>query len=149
MRDYGNPRMGIVNNPVLYRFERLGGHDRKFFLIENTEFPQVLHVRCCVKSVSLYTSSKMFSLFSLSLLVTVALCQTKYPAPQSCSGACGVHDPSVIKRSDGTYFRFGTGGGIKAATAKSLNGPWTAISDVLPGGSSINNPGKTDIWVSR
>lgn len=86
--------------------------------------------------------------FSISLLLaSVVQAQTLFPAPGACSGSCGIHDPAVVKRSDGTYFRFGTGGGIKAATAKSISGPWTAIADVLPGGSKINNPGNKDIWV--
>lgn len=47
----------------------------------------------------------------------------QWPDPEPCSGTCGVHDPSIVKRTDGTYFLFGSGDTLK--TSKSLNGPWT------------------------
>lgn len=60
------------------------------------------------------------------------------------------HDPAVIQRaSDGKYFKFNTGAGLHYASANSLNGPWTIVGDVLPQGSSINNAGSKDPWVSR
>lgn len=99
------------------------------------------------KCLSFFVKMYIFCASFLPLLASVVQAQMLYPAPGACSGACGVHDPSVFKRSDGTYFRFGTGGGIAAATAKSISGPWTALSNVLPGGSKINNAGSKDIWV--
>ena len=33
-----------------------------------------------------------------------------YANPLSCSGTCtNAHDPSLVRRDDGTYFRFSTG----------------------------------------
>nr|POE56246.1 arabinan endo-1,5-alpha-l-arabinosidase a [Quercus suber] len=66
----------------------------------------------------------------------------------ACSGICtDTHDPSLIRRtSDGTYFRFATGGGIPIYTSPSLTGPWTRAGTVLPNGSSINNAGAKDAW---
>ncbi|KAG2885665.1 hypothetical protein PC117_g25540, partial [Phytophthora cactorum] len=33
-----------------------------------------------------------------------------YVNPEKCSGVCvNTHDPSIIRRADGTYFRFSTG----------------------------------------
>lgn len=68
--------------------------------------------------------------------------------PLSCSGICtDTHDPSLIRRSsDGTYFRFATGGGLDIHTADSLLGPWTLAGQVLPSGSSIDNSGSADAW---
>lgn len=71
-----------------------------------------------------------------------------YANPGSCSGACNVHDPSLIQRtSDGKYFRFSTGNKISYASASSIKGPWTTIGSMLPSGSSINLAGNTDLWV--
>lgn len=71
-----------------------------------------------------------------------------YANPGSCSGACNIHDPSLIQRaSDGKYFRFSTGNKISYASASSIAGPWANIGSMLPGGSSINLDGKDDLWV--
>ncbi|KAH6845847.1 glycosyl hydrolase [Chaetomium sp. MPI-CAGE-AT-0009] len=70
-----------------------------------------------------------------------------YALPEACSGVCNnSHDPSIIRRADGTYFRFSTGGRIAIHTAPSLAGPWTYKGAALPGGSSINLPGNQDLW---
>lgn len=72
-----------------------------------------------------------------------------YADPLACSGTCtNAHDPSIIRRSsDGTYFRFSTGGKIAVHTASTLLGPWTYKGAALPSGSSINLAGNTDLWV--
>lgn len=80
------------------------------------------------------------------LLMSLA---SAYPDPGACSGNCYAHDPSVVKRADGTYFRFNTGGGIQIYKASSLEGSWTYEGDALPSGSSINLSGNTDLWVSN
>ncbi|KAK3995335.1 glycosyl hydrolase [Cladorrhinum sp. PSN332] len=70
-----------------------------------------------------------------------------YALPEPCSGICtNTHDPSIIRRPDGTYFRFSTGGKIAIHTAPSLNGPWTYKGAAIPRGSSINLPGNQDLW---
>ncbi|GAB1216567.1 hypothetical protein ATERTT37_005783 [Aspergillus terreus] len=70
-----------------------------------------------------------------------------YAAPGACSGACNIHDPSLIRReSDGKYFRFSTGNKISYASASSIEGPWTTIGSMLPDGSSIDLPGNDDLW---
>lgn len=68
--------------------------------------------------------------------------------PLACSGTCtDTHDPTLIQRdSDGTYFRFATGGGIPIYSATSLTGSWTYLGEVLPSGSSIDNSGSDDAW---
>ncbi|CEJ57518.1 Putative Arabinan endo-1,5-alpha-L-arabinosidase [Penicillium brasilianum] len=70
-----------------------------------------------------------------------------YANPGSCSGACNVHDPSLIQRtSDSLYFRFSTGNEISYASASSIKGPWTTIGSMLPSGSSIDLDGNDDLW---
>lgn len=82
------------------------------------------------------------------LLAAVPLVSAEYADPGACSGNCYAHDPSLIRRSDGTYFRFNTGGGAQIYKADSLDGPWTYEGDALPEGSSIDLEGNTDLWVS-
>jgi arabinan endo-1,5-alpha-L-arabinosidase len=48
----------------------------------------------------------------------------QYPNPEPCSGNCHVHDPSLIRRSDGTYFLFGSAANLSVKTSPSINGPW-------------------------
>lgn len=90
----------------------------------------------------------------LTIALFLSLCALAATAfgfadPLPCSGCCGdTHDPSMIRRaSDGTYFRFATGGLIPIYTAPSLTGPWVAAGQVLSGPAHVNNSGNTDIWV--
>nr|AIG55693.1 secreted protein [Thraustotheca clavata] len=70
-----------------------------------------------------------------------------YPNPKACSGVCtNSHDPSIIRRADGTYFRFSTGNKISIHTAPDLAGPWTFKGAMLPQGSKINLKGNNDLW---
>lgn len=70
-----------------------------------------------------------------------------YADPLSCSGTCtNAHDPSLVRRDDGTYFRFSTGGKVAVHTAPSIQGPWTYKGAALPSGSKINKAGNTDLW---
>ncbi|RLN89559.1 hypothetical protein BBJ28_00010253 [Nothophytophthora sp. Chile5] len=73
---------------------------------------------------------------------------TAYTNPEACSGTCvNTHDPSIIRRADGTYFRFSTGGGIAIHSAPDLVGPWTYLGAVLPDGTSISLwDGEMDVW---
>jgi arabinan endo-1,5-alpha-L-arabinosidase len=71
-----------------------------------------------------------------------------YANPLSCSGVCtNAHDPAIIRRDDGTYFRFSTGGKIAIHSAPSIQGPWTYKGAVVPNGSKINKAGNNDLWV--
>ncbi|KAL2112937.1 hypothetical protein VUR80DRAFT_6059 [Thermomyces stellatus] len=83
----------------------------------------------------------------LSLLSSVPALVSGYANPGPCSGVCvNTHDPSIIRRDDGTYFRFSTGGRIAVHTAPSIEGPWTYVGAALPDGSIINKPGNQDLW---
>ncbi|KFY85163.1 hypothetical protein V500_08660 [Pseudogymnoascus sp. VKM F-4518 (FW-2643)] len=74
-----------------------------------------------------------------------ALAAVAVPAPGPCSGACGTHDPSLIRRvSDGTYFLFSTNGHVGVASAPSIAGPWTQRGAALPG--PVKLPQGNDIW---
>ncbi|EPQ57247.1 glycosyl hydrolase [Gloeophyllum trabeum ATCC 11539] len=71
-----------------------------------------------------------------------------YPNPLALQGpSFFVHDPSLVQRqSDGKYFLFTTHdkGGILTATQ--LAGPWTEVGSILPNDSTIQLPGRDDIW---
>lgn len=72
---------------------------------------------------------------------------TTYPPPEPCTGNCtDIHDPSVIRRSDGTWLRFSTLGNIAIATAPALTGPWTYKGAMLPQGSSIKLRDDQQLW---
>ena len=69
-----------------------------------------------------------------------------------------IHDPTVqYNAALKTWFAFSTGGEASIRTAPTLTGwdpeciltcrPWNLAGSVLPGGSVINLPGRTDIWV--
>ncbi|KAK3903800.1 glycoside hydrolase [Staphylotrichum tortipilum] len=88
---------------------------------------------------------KLSALFGAVALLPALV--SAYALPEACSGTCtNSHDPSIIRRSDGTYFRFSTGGKIAIHTAPSLTGPWTYKGALLPSGSSINLAGNKDLW---
>lgn len=87
----------------------------------------------------------MFSKFLFSLLALAAFVAA-YANPGSCFGSCNVHDPAVIRRPDGTYFRFSTGNRIQIASASCLAGPWKIEGSALPNGSSIDLAGNMDLW---
>jgi len=81
-------------------------------------------------------------------LLSVAALVHGYANPMSCSGVCNnAHDPALIRRDDGTYFRFSTGGKIAIHSAPSITGPWTYRGAAIPKGSTINLTGKDDLWV--
>ncbi|KAK8081203.1 glycoside hydrolase family 43 protein [Apiospora hydei] len=51
-----------------------------------------------------------------------------YAVPQACSGICtNAHDPTIVLRGDGTYFRLSTGGKIAIHSAPSIRGPWAYV----------------------
>ncbi|KAI3478657.1 hypothetical protein L1887_59371 [Cichorium endivia] len=70
-----------------------------------------------------------------------------YANPEPCSGVCvNAHDPGLIRRDDGTYFRFSTGGKIAIHSAPAIEGPWKYECAMLPDGSSIQLAGNDDLW---
>ncbi|KAG9398475.1 hypothetical protein AC1031_012490 [Aphanomyces cochlioides] len=84
---------------------------------------------------------------ALGLLSSIVSPVEAYPQPRGCSGVCGnAHDPAIIRRADGTYFRFSTNGKIAIHTAPSISGPWTYKGAAIPAGSSINLPGRDGLW---
>ncbi|KAI6457711.1 hypothetical protein MCOR17_007716 [Pyricularia oryzae] len=92
----------------------------------------------------------MFQLKALvcSLLAVLALphLASGYANPGACSGQCWTHDPAVVRRDDGVYFRFSTGSKIGIWKAPALEGPWTYQGAAIPAGSRINLPGRDDLW---
>ncbi|CAG8153171.1 hypothetical protein PENNAL_c0099G04916 [Penicillium nalgiovense] len=89
---------------------------------------------------------RYFADITLPAVLFTALANA-YANPGRCFGACNVHDPTLIQRSsDKRYFRFSTGNKISYASATNINGPWTNIGSMLPAGSSIDLPGRDDLW---
>ncbi|KAL8798060.1 MAG: hypothetical protein Q9182_006984 [Xanthomendoza sp. 2 TL-2023] len=90
----------------------------------------------------------MQSILLISTFLSVlSVTADAYTKPLPCSGTCNnTHDPSLVYRDDGTYFRFSTGGGIAIHTAPSIQGPWTYSGTALPNGSRINKTGNQDLW---
>jgi arabinan endo-1,5-alpha-L-arabinosidase len=85
----------------------------------------------------------------IASLLSAATIVSGYANPMSCSGICtNAHDPALIRRDDGTYYRFSTGGKIAIHSAPSITGPWTYKGAAIPNGSKINLNGKDDLWVS-
>ena len=83
----------------------------------------------------------------VTCLLSAATAVSGYAYPMACTGVCNnAHDPALIRRADGTYFRFSTGGKIAVHTAPSITGPWTYKGAAIPAGSKINLPGRNDLW---
>lgn len=87
----------------------------------------------------------------ISLISASPILKRSFPSPPTITGDVKghVHDPSVIRRDDGTYFLFTTNDGINIATAPAMSGPWEHQGSVLPKSSKIKGPGRTDIWVGQ
>lgn len=101
------------------------------------------------KNIELSVSFMMWysTILSAAALLSIPFA-SGYANPGPCSGTCtNTADPSVIRRSsDGTYFRFSTGGKIAIYSAPAITGPWTYKCAMLPSGSSINLAGNDDLW---
>ena len=70
-----------------------------------------------------------------------------FPPSESCKGNCSyIHDPSIVKRKDGTFFRFSTNGNIAIASAPEMQGPWEYLGAMLPQGSMIDVTEDQEIW---
>ncbi|KAI0769077.1 glycoside hydrolase family 43 protein [Trametes elegans] len=70
-----------------------------------------------------------------------------FPDPLSLSGTVLIHDPSLVQRqSDGKYYLFTTHNHGGILTATNLAGPWTSVGSILSSDSTINLPGRDDIW---
>ncbi|PSR78132.1 glycosyl hydrolase [Coniella lustricola] len=96
--------------------------------------------------LALRSSFNLLALLALACSLLPSPVSAAYADPGACSGECWTHDPAVVKRSDGTYFRFATGGGVYVYSAASLAGPWTYDGEALPSGSLISLSGNDDLW---
>ena len=90
------------------------------------------------------------SIFSSLLTLWWSVSVDAYALPMGCSGVCNkAHDPALIRRGDGTYYRFSTNNKLAIHTAPSILGPWTYKGPALPNGSKIPLKGNDDLWVSN
>ncbi|KAL7688284.1 putative glycoside hydrolase, family 43 [Plasmopara halstedii] len=70
-----------------------------------------------------------------------------FAIPECCQGVCtNTHDPSIIRRDDGKYFRFSTGNKIAIHSASDISGSWEYLGAALPNNSTIKLPGNDDLW---
>lgn len=83
-----------------------------------------------------------------SLAAATPIFKRAFPDPEPITGDISgfVHDPTVIRRDDGTYFLFTTNNKTNVASAPSMSGPWTHLGSALPNGSKIDLPGNDDLW---
>ena len=58
-----------------------------------------------------------------------------YPGPGKVTGSIGVHDPGVVKRTDGTYLIAYTGNNIPLKTSSDRTA-WKDVGAAFPGGAS-------------
>lgn len=95
------------------------------------------------------TVAAALGLIALTSALTSRQTSSRYPPPEPCTGNCtAVHDPAVIRRSDGTWLRYSTLGNIAIASAPALTGPWTYEGAMLPQGSVIKLPdlNNQELW---
>jgi arabinan endo-1,5-alpha-L-arabinosidase len=93
--------------------------------------------------------SLIHGLALVTTLVTASpIFKRDFPDPEPISGDISgfVHDPSIIRRDDGTYFLFTTNNKTNIHSAPSMNGPWTHLGSALPAGSVIDLPGRYETW---
>lgn len=113
---------------------------------------------CYLRSVCVFASSYTLLFSSLAIMgnarriISAAIplvgAVLGYANPNECTGTCvNTHDPSIIQGSDGTYYRFSTGGKIAVHTAPDITGPWAYQGAALPDGSKIDLDGNQDLWV--
>lgn len=121
----------------------MGSNDQRDLLVNIRLY--IIFLDRFLLSVMLF--SGLVSLVTLGLAGLPSV--NAYPNPGACSGDCWAHDPCMIKRSDGTYFRFNTGSEIGIWTADAITGPWVYKGAALPSGSKIALAGNTDLWVSE
>ncbi|KAI0769076.1 endo-1,5-alpha-L-arabinosidase [Trametes elegans] len=97
--------------------------------------------------MTLFTTAVSTLALALATL-TLGSAAATYPDPLKLAGEhVYVHDPSLIQReSDGKYFLFTSHDKAGIITSDNLAGPWTEIGSILPDGSSIELPGRNDIW---
>lgn len=70
-----------------------------------------------------------------------------YPSPGTVTGDTSVHDPSMVRAADGTYYLFSTHQGIEIRTSANRVS-FTRDGSVLPGGATWASAygNDTDIW---
>jgi arabinan endo-1,5-alpha-L-arabinosidase len=98
--------------------------------------------------VAALRKSALALLTALALTVTVAPHAAAYPLPGRVTGDVGVHDPSVVKRADGSYLVAHTGNNIALKTSTDRIAFRNAGS-VFPGGApwtTTYTGGSRNLW---
>jgi arabinan endo-1,5-alpha-L-arabinosidase len=95
--------------------------------------------------MSFFNFSRL-GLFAATVLAITGV--SAYPNPPTIEGnITWIHDPAIVRRADGTLFRFATDGGIAIATAPALTGPWEYQGAMLPDGSITHIDDEQHLWV--
>src|ERR1700712_4963682 len=71
-----------------------------------------------------------------------------YPNPGKVTGSIGVHDPGVVKRTDGSYLIAYTGNNIPLKTSTDRTA-WKDVGAAFPGGASWTTAytgGSASLW---
>jgi arabinan endo-1,5-alpha-L-arabinosidase len=71
-----------------------------------------------------------------------------YPAPSALTGSIGVHDPSIVKRADGSYLVAYTGNNVPLKTSSDRT-DFTEADSAFPDGADWTMPytaGSTTLW---
>ncbi|WP_086844567.1 arabinan endo-1,5-alpha-L-arabinosidase [Amycolatopsis kentuckyensis] len=87
-------------------------------------------------------------LVATALLATPAAAAAAYPDPGRVTGDVGVHDPSVVKRPDGSYLVAHTGDGIALKTSTDRVA-FSGAGSAFPGGAPWTTPytgGGRSLW---
>ncbi|MDQ3789893.1 MAG: family 43 glycosylhydrolase, partial [Actinomycetota bacterium] len=85
----------------------------------------------------------------LAAAITQApIAAAEYPYPGTVTGDVAVHDPSMVKAADGTYFLFSTGEGIEIRTSTDRTA-FRRAGSAFPNGASWAHPftgGSNTLW---
>ncbi|KAI5288980.1 hypothetical protein KEM52_000958, partial [Ascosphaera acerosa] len=95
-----------------------------------------------------YLKAVAFALFGLASAAFETDIDSLPPAGP-CYGDCYSHDPAVVQRDDGMYFKFSTNPGVRITKSMDLNGPWELVGKMIPGKSKLLDDGyeqDDNIW---
>lgn len=85
---------------------------------------------------------------ALAVAALLPLAQAQYPNPGRVTGDTGLHDPSVVKTSGGSYILAHTGSNIQLKTSADRIA-WRNAGAVFPGGApwtTAYTKGDTNLW---
>jgi arabinan endo-1,5-alpha-L-arabinosidase len=84
----------------------------------------------------------------ITLASTSPIFKRDFPDPEPISGNVSgyVHDPTIYRRDDGTFFLYSTDNHTNVRSAPSMSGPWKYLGAAFLEDSKIDLPGRDNIW---